>query len=198
MTTKTALLASLAIPFVCLADDGYGPVGSQHAPSSYKVPADIVPGGAFIDRILPIPVGDGPRTAAWGGKNVQPRVVENGLEDPAWHYWCMSVHPETDGTLPHVCRPLARRTIRADSTRGPIPMWSMRPPPRPPGRSPSKSEIGPGHNVMCYRAKDGSYVLVCDRWWLPRALHRSVPGQNADSNTTTAAPRRPIWARTST
>ena len=158
MILKTALLVSLAIPLVCLADDGYGPVGSQHSPSSYKVPGDIVPGGAFIDRILPIPVGDGPRAAAWGGKNVQPRVVENGLEDPAWHYWCMSVHPAADGTYHmYVVRWLE------DDPRG-FNAWTeshvvYATSASPTGPFTFKYDIGSGHNVMCYRAKDGSYVL---------------------------------------
>ena len=149
---------ALATPLVCPADDGYGPVGAQHAPSSYEVPADIVPGGAFIDRILPIPVGPGAREGQWGGKNVQPRVVDNGLEDPAWSYWCMSVHREPDG-LYHM---FATRWPEADP-RG----HNAWPDSRvvhatsafPAGPFVFKQEVGPGHNVMCYRAKDGTYVL---------------------------------------
>jgi hypothetical protein len=156
--TAPILLLSFFPGLACFADDGYGPTGAQHAPSSYKVPADIVPGGAFIDRILPLPVGSGTRNGEWGGKNVQPRVVENGLEDPAWSYWCMSVHREADG-LYHM---FATRWPEGDP-RGhnawPESKVVHATSASPTGPFTFKQEIGPGHNVMCYRAKDGTYVL---------------------------------------
>jgi hypothetical protein len=118
----------------------------------------LVPGGAFIDRILPLPVPNALRSDTWGGTNVRPRVVENGLEDPAWHYWCMSVHRETDG-LYHM---FAVRWPENDP-RG-FNAWTdsrvvCATSALPTGPFAVKQEIGPGHNVMCYRAKDRSYVL---------------------------------------
>ncbi len=158
MKTTIAVLFSFAASCACLADDGYGPVGAQHAPSAYKVPADIVPGGAFIDRILPMPVPNGLRSDTWGGTNVRPRVVENGLEDPAWSYWCMSVHREADG-LYHI---FATRWSEADP-RGhnawPDSRVIHATSTSPTGPFTVKQEVGPGHNVMFYRAKDGTYVL---------------------------------------
>ena len=146
------------LPLICLADDGYGPNGAQHAPSSYRVPAELVPGGAFIDRILPMPAPNGLRSDTWGGKNVKPRVVENGLEEPAWSYWCMSVHREADG-LYHM---FATRWSEADP-RGhnawPDSHVVHATATSPTGPFTVKQEVGPGHNVMCYRAKDGTYVL---------------------------------------
>ncbi len=158
MKTTIKVLMFLAVPFAGLADDGYGPVGAQHAPSSYRAPADLAPGGSFIDRILPMPVPNGLRSDAWGGNNVKPRVVENGLEDPAWSYWCMSVHREADG-LYHM---FATRWSEADP-RGhnawPDSRVVHATSPSPTGPFTVKQEVGPGHNVMCYRAKDGTYVL---------------------------------------
>jgi len=158
MRTTIPVLLSLAAPFVCLAEDGYGPYGAQHAPSAYRAPANLAPGGAFIDRILPMPVPNGLRADTWGGTNVKPRVVENGLEDPAWSYWCMSVHRGADGLYQmfatrwpeadprgHNAWP-ASRVVHATSAA-------------PTGPFTVKQEVGPGHNVMCYRAKDGTYVL---------------------------------------
>ena len=157
MKTLVTLLVS-AIPFIGLADDGYGPTGAQHAPSSYRAPADLVSGGAFIDRILPMPVSNGLRSDTWGGKNVKPRVVENGLEDPAWSYWCMSVHREAD-RLYHM---FATRWSEADP-RGhnawPDSHVVHATSTSPTGPFTVKQEVGSGHNVMCYRAKDGTYVL---------------------------------------
>ncbi len=65
----------------------------EHAPTDYQVPPGMVRGGAFIDRILPMPVENGLRSDVWGGDNVKPRNVDNGLEDPKWSYWCMEVFP---------------------------------------------------------------------------------------------------------
>ncbi|HOW65407.1 MAG TPA: hypothetical protein P5186_22145 [Candidatus Paceibacterota bacterium] len=170
---------------ICLADDGYGPNGAQHAPSSYRVPAELVPGDAFIDRILPMPVANGLRSDTWGGPNVKPRNVENGLEDPAWSYWCMSVHraaediyhmfatrwPESD-KRGHNAWPESR-VVHATSTS-------------PAGPFTVKQEVGPGHNVMCYRAKDRTYVLYVigsaytsesmDRPWTKEDLKYDIRG----------------------
>jgi hypothetical protein len=158
MKNSIAALTFLVVPLVCFADDGYGPTGAQHAPSAYQVPAGMVPGGAFIDRILPLPVPNGLRADTWGGANVRPRVVENGLEDPAWSYWCMSVHREADG-LYHM---FATRWPEADP-RGhnawPESRVVHATSASPTGPFGFKQEVGPGHNVMCYRAKDGTYVL---------------------------------------
>lgn len=157
MKSLISLLVS-AVSVVCLADDGYGPHGAQHAPSSYRAPAELVPGAAFIDRILPMPVPHGLSSDTWGGPNVKPRNVENGLEDPAWSYWCMSVHRAQDG----VCHMFATRWPESDK-RGHSAWPQSRvvhaTSPAPTGPFTVKQEVGPGHNVMCYRAKDGTYVL---------------------------------------
>lgn len=156
--TTPLFLLSFGLNQIGFADDGYGPTGAQHAPSSYKTPVEIVSGGAFIDRILPLPAPGGLRIGEWGGKNVQPRVVENGLEDPAWSYWCMSVHRENDGLF-HL---FATRWPEADP-RGhnawPESRVVHTTSASPTGPFNVKQEVGPGHNVMCYRAKDGTYVL---------------------------------------
>ena len=146
------------LPLICLADDGYGPNGAQHAPSSYRAPAELVPGGAFIDRILAMPVPNGLRSDTWGGPNVKPRNVDNGLEHPTWSYWCMSVHREADG-LYHM---FATRWSEADP-RGhnawPESRVVHATSTAPTGPFTVQQEVGPGHNVMWYRAKDGTYVL---------------------------------------
>jgi hypothetical protein len=130
----------------------------EHAPTDYQVPAGMVYGGAFIDRILPMPVEHGLTKGAWGGENVQPRHVENGLEDPKWSYWCMNVHRAQDGkehmfavrwpeSSPkgHMTWPNSQIVHAvADSPCGPFKVVQ---------------EIGPGHNVQWYQAKDGTNVL---------------------------------------
>ena len=129
----------------------------EHAPSEYVTPAGMAVGAAFIDRILPMPIESPLRADTWGGDNVKPRNVANGLEDPAWSYWCMSVfHHEgkehmfatrwpNDNPRGHSAWPQSSVVhATADKPTGPFKV---------------ESEIGPGHNVMCYRTKDGTYVL---------------------------------------
>lgn len=138
------------------ADDGYGPSGIHHHPSSYKVPPGMVLGGAFVDRIQPMPVEHGLSADAWGGTNVLPRNVENGLEDATWSYWCMDVTHGVDGKE-HMfaCRwPKAGGHNAWPSSRIVYAVAD-----KPTGPFIVKQEVGPGCNVWCYQAKDGSYVL---------------------------------------
>jgi hypothetical protein len=158
MKTAIALLTLSALPFACLANDGYGPVGALHAPSSYRPPADLVRGGAFIDRILPIPVPHGVTSDTWGGDNVKPRNVENGLEDPAWSYWCSSVHTDANGLYQMFATRWSENDPRGHGA------WRDSEVVRATSESPAgpfvvEQKIGPGHNVMCYPTKDGSHVL---------------------------------------
>lgn len=129
----------------------------EHAPSDYVVPPGMVHGGAFIDRILPMPVANGLRSDVWGGDNVKPRNVENGLEDPKWSYWCMDVfHAEGKEHM------FAVRWLES-SPKGHM-NWGNSTivhavAEQPTGPFQVQQEIGPGHNVMCYQAQDGTYVL---------------------------------------
>jgi hypothetical protein len=139
-----------------------GDTSREHAPSAYKVPAGLVFGGAYIDRIQPMPVHRGLTTNVWGGDNVKPRDADNGLEDPQWSYWCMNVHRAADGrehmfavrwpeSSPkgHMAWPQSQIVHAvADLPTGPFVV---------------QQEIGPGHNVQCYRAKDGTYLLYANK-----------------------------------
>ena len=162
MKSTWALAVGLAVA-VNAAETNQNPFGTtswEHAPTDYKPPAGLVRGGAFIDRILPMPVGpNGLRSDVWGGDNVKPRNVDNGIEDAKWSYWCMSVHREPDGrehlfgarwleSSPkgHMSWPNSRAFHAvSDSPLGPFHVV--------------EEDIGRGHNVTCYRAKDGTYVL---------------------------------------
>ncbi len=135
-----------------------GAAPAEFAPSPYIVPVGMVPGGAFIDRIRPMPVERGMRSDVWGGENVRPRNATNGLEDPEWSYWCMSVVRGDDGKE-HMfaCRwpeksPGGHKTWPRSEVVHAVAD-------RPTGPFVVQHEIGPGHNVMCFRAKDGTYVL---------------------------------------
>lgn len=130
----------------------------EHAPRDYVIPKDLVYGASFIDRILPMPDPVGElRSDVWGGSNVKPRNVENGIEDPKWSFWCRSVHKEADGKY-HLfgARWLENKGFDAwpssrvyhavaDSPTGPFKVVDP--------------DIGHGHNVTCFRTKDGKYII---------------------------------------
>lgn len=130
----------------------------EHAPSDYVTPKGLIRGGAFKDRILPMPVGkNGLRSDVWGDENVKPRNVENGIEDPLWSFWCRSVHKEDDGKYHLIgARWLESKGFDAwptsrvyhavsDSPTGPFKVIDP--------------DIGRGHNVTYFRTKDGKYII---------------------------------------
>jgi len=126
------------------------------AADPYKTPEGLVRGGAFMDLILPIPVTDGLERDCWGGDNVKPRVVKNGIEDPQWSYWCASgmIGPDGKEHLFTVRWPQNKSHkywvhsqlvhAVADKPTGPFTVIE---------------EIGPGHNAEIYQTKDGTYVV---------------------------------------
>lgn len=48
---------------------------------------DLVFGGQFKDLFEPVPLRGTPTRNTWGGDNVLPRDVLNGIEDSDWSYW---------------------------------------------------------------------------------------------------------------
>ena len=132
----------------------------EHAPTDYRAPTNLVRGGAFIDRILPMPVGtNGLRSDVWGGDNVRPRNVDNGIEDSKWSYWCMSVHREPDGREHLFGARWPESSAKGHmSWHGSHAFHAVSDSPLGPFKV-VEEDIGPGHNVTCFRAKDGTYVI---------------------------------------
>lgn len=119
---------------------------------------DLVFGGRFMDRFLPMPV-QGPLTRdTWGADNVKPRYVDNGLEDDEWSYWGGNALLGKDGKYHlYVCR------WREDSERGhmewPRSHVAHAVADRPTGPYRVKDTLGPGHNPEVFQLKDGRYVV---------------------------------------
>jgi hypothetical protein len=125
--------------------------------SDYVAPPGLVFGGAFIDRLLPIPA-DRMRSDVWGGDNVLPRNPDNGLEDAQWSYWCMDPVETGDG-LVHL---FACRWLES-SPKGHM-TWPNSTIVRAVAKSPLGpfkvvQEVGPGHNVMVFRTKAGAWRI---------------------------------------
>jgi len=127
---------------------------------------DLVYGGRFMDRFLPMPV-QGPLTSeTWGAENVVPRYIENGLEDRQWSYWGGNAMLGGDGKYHlFVCR------WREDSPRGhhewrrSLVVHAVAD--RSTGPYKVKDTIGPGHNPEVFQLKDGRYVVyVIDGYYI--------------------------------
>ena len=119
---------------------------------------DLVFGGRFMDRFLPMPVQGRLTSETWGAGNVKPRYIDNGLEDNEWSYWGGNAIQGDDGRYHlYVCR------WREDSRRGHM-EW-----PRShvvhavadvsTGPYKVKDTLGPGHNPELFQLADGRYVV---------------------------------------
>jgi len=75
-----------------------GVVNAQHGdkprPEAWN---GLVPGGRFMDRILPAPMYKSLGTDTWGTDAVKPRDIHNEIEDPDWSYWGGRPILEPDG-----------------------------------------------------------------------------------------------------
>ncbi len=153
---RTSLIATLIVLQMLYAASG---VNAQHGdkprPEAWNA---LVPGGRFMDRILPAPIHDGLENDTWGADAVRPRDIHNGIEDPAWSYWGGRPVVGPDGKYHlFVCR------WREDHPRGhaawPTSVIVHAVSDRPTGPFVAKKEIGPGHFPEITRLKDGQYAV---------------------------------------
>ncbi len=159
----------LIVIFISLIGYSYGQDIKRERPREWD---NLVFGGAFIDRFLPIPPIGELTHDTWGCDAVKPRYVENGIEDPAWSYWGGNI-VRGDDSLYHlfVCRwpenaekghmawPSSEVVHAVSSNRmGPYKV---------------KGEaIGKGHNPELFRLKDGRYVIyVIDGYYISNSLN---------------------------
>jgi hypothetical protein len=160
-------LSILLTSSIASADDN--PTSWEHAPTEYAVPAGLARGAAFIDRLLPMPVDSPLRADVWGGDNVKPRNAANGIEDPAWSYWCMSLFPQ-DGKE-HMFATRWPESAEKGHMEWPRSSIVHAVADKPTGPFKVIREIGPGHNVMHYRTRDGTHVLyVIGRAYKSRSI----------------------------
>jgi hypothetical protein len=119
---------------------------------------NLVYGGRFMDRFLPIPVMGPLSSDTWGADNVIPRYVENGIEDMEWSYWGGNALKGPDGNYHlFVCR------WREDSRKGHM-EWGRSivvhaVSENPLGPYKVQESIGKGHNPEIFQLVDGRYVI---------------------------------------
>jgi hypothetical protein len=151
-TSTFALTAFAALPFLASVSL------AQHGPSTYVVPEGMVKGGQYIDRFLPMKANAPLRSDVWGVDAVKPRDVANGVEDAQYSYWCTSVVKGPDGKYHN----FVVRWLES-SPKGHF-EWPNSNVVRAVGDTPTGpfkvvQEIGKGHNVTAYQAKDGTWIL---------------------------------------
>jgi len=128
-------------------------------PEAWK---DLVYGGRFMDRFLPMPA-QGPLTSeTWGADNVKPRYIDNGIEDNQWSYWGGNAVLGPDGKYHlYVCR------WAEDSSKGhmewPNSFVVHAVADRSSGPYKARDTIGPGHNPEVFQLVDGRYVIYVMR-----------------------------------
>ena len=131
---------------------------AQHGPSTYVVPEGLVKGGAYIDRFLPMKPNAPLRSDVWGADAVKPRDASNGVEDAKYSYWCTSVVKAPDGKYHNF---VVRWLESSPKGHGEWPNSNVVHAigDGPTGPFKIVEEIGKGHNVTAYQAKDGTWIL---------------------------------------
>lgn len=131
---------------------------AQYGKATYIVPDGMVQGGQFIHRFLPMKPNGPLRSDVWGVDAVRPRDVANGIEDAKFSYWCTSVVKGPDGKYHNFA-------VRwpENSPKGHF-EWPNSDVVHAIGDGPTGpfevvNEIGKGHNVTAYQAKDGTWIL---------------------------------------
>ncbi|MEM9420444.1 MAG: glycoside hydrolase family protein, partial [Planctomycetota bacterium] len=147
-----------------------GPVEAFQRP--YVPPKTLVPGGQFADRILPMRIDKPLVFDVWGGDNVLPRNVANGIEDSDYSYWGGNIVKGDDGKY-HMFPCRWREDHVVGDSSGHM-TWGQSEvvhavADKPTGPYKVVSVIGPGHNPEIYRRKDGSYIIGVMRYKAYRA-----------------------------
>lgn len=117
----------------------------------------LVPGARFMDRFLPMPEGKLSRDV-WGGENVLPRYVDNGIEDNVRSYWGGNILKGDDQQFHlFVCG------WPENSPKGhfewPYSIVYHATCDNPIGPFVVKGTVGAGHNPEAFRTQDGKYVI---------------------------------------
>ncbi len=127
-------------------------------------------GGRFMDRLLPLHI-IAPRTSdTWGGDNVTPRDVKNGIEDKEWSYWGGNIVVGDDGKYNlFVCRwpeshPKGHRAWNESAVVRAVSNHSV-------GPYEVAELIGKGHNPEVFQLEDGRYVCyVINSYYLGKTI----------------------------
>ena len=150
-STLIALVATVAL------QSAFAQIVERPRPAGWE---RLVPGGRFMDRFeVAETIGDGLTTNCWGGENVKPRDIRNGIEDPAYSYW--------GGNITKIGREYHLFVARwkESEPRGHM-FWphseiAHAVSDKPNGDFKVVEVLGKGHNPELFRCKDGSWAVYC-------------------------------------
>ncbi len=165
---KIKLMAGAFLFFLLLQGETFAQITERERPEAWE---NLVNGGRFMDRFLPIPVMGQLRSDTWGADGVVPRYTDNGIEDAEWSYWGGNALSGPDG-LCHlfVCR------WREDSRKGHM-EWGRSivvhaVSENPLGPYTVQESVGKGHNPEAFQLEDGRYVIyVIDGYYISDVLN---------------------------
>ncbi len=121
---------------------------------------NLVFGGRFMDRFeKPDVIGNGMTDKCWGGDNVKPRDIRNGIEDAEYSYWGGNITKVGNEYHLFVAR------WKESEPKGHM-FWSHSEvahavSKRPDGDFKVVEVLGKGHNPELFRCKDGSWACYC-------------------------------------
>ena len=132
---------------------------------------NLVYGGRFMDRFLPMPNMGQLTRDTWGGDNVLPRFTSNGIENRKWSYWGGNIKLGEDGKYHlFVCGWLENSPKGHNTWPGSIVFHTVCD--NSFGPFVVKDTIGKGHNPEIFKLKDGRYVLyVIDGYYIADGLN---------------------------
>ena len=149
-----ALIYTLAL-FAAFCNCGNAQTTVRERPGEWK---NLVFGGRFMDRFLPMPDIGKLTSNTWGDTSVVPRYIDNGIENRKYSFWGGNIVLGSDGKYHfYVCgwlesSPKGHATwpqssvfhAVSDNLFGPFIV---------------KDTIGKGHNPEVFRLSDGRYVI---------------------------------------
>ncbi|MDR2847760.1 MAG: hypothetical protein LBV39_01510, partial [Bacteroidales bacterium] len=126
---------------------------------------ELVLGGRFIDRFLPMPAGISSKDT-WGAAGVVPRYVDNGIESSKISYWGGNILRGDDGKYHLFVCGWLESSPRGHHEWGNSTVYHAVSD-NPAGSFVVKDTIGKGHNPEAFRLRDGRYVIsVIDRYYI--------------------------------
>ena len=134
----------------------------------------LVPGGRFMDRFeKPAVVGNGMTDKCWGGDNVKPRDVRNGIEDAEYSYWGGNITKV--GNEYHLFVARWKESEPKGHMFWPHSEVAHAISKRSDGDFKVVEVLGKGHNPELFRCKDGSWACYCinDKRPCEACLYRS-------------------------
>jgi hypothetical protein len=152
---KLNVLIFALLTFFAFKYDSKAQTTVRERPAAWS---NLVYGGRFMDRFLPMPNLGKLTRDTWGADNVIPRYTDNGIENRKWSFWGGNIKLGEDGKYHfYVCgwredSPKGHNTwpnstvfhAVSDNSLGPFVV---------------KDTIGKGHNPEVFRLKDGRYVI---------------------------------------